>query len=357
MTGRSGIRGMRAGMGRVGGVVLGLAALAGAGAAGWTLLRLAATEPAPETGGPVGEAGGPGMASQQTVEAVLATVQRLIGEEQHGAAENVLSDAVRQFPADQDLRLAYGDLLMSRSRWDEAYAQFLGAAEIGPVPAPVEFTAGILTSQSGKPEMAAAHFANAMRLDPNEPNYPMYLASAQLKLNQTQEAKASLAMAARLAPDRAQIYGMLAQIALNENKPEIARQHIARARSLQPAEPVWVLMEARVLKRAGDAEAAVEVLHTLPQRDLDQPETLKLLSECYGLLGRPAEAASRYVDAAERSPDDVTLAFEAALWLERAGETVEAVRWARRADRGGHEQAGRWLAARAGSADAGADAP
>mgnify|MGYP001157853922 CR=1 FL=1 len=342
---------VRPGLGRTGGILLGIAALAGTGFAGWTLYRVAAAPAETPEGGP----SGPGVAPVGTVEAVLATVKRLRDGGQPGAAEKVLSDAVRQFPADQDLRLAFADLLMTQRRWDEAYDQHLAAIEIGPVPAGVEFAAGTLANMTNRPALAAAHYANAMRLDPNAPDYPLYLASVQLKLNQTQDAKASLAIAGRLAPDRAQVWGMLAQIALSENKLGIAAQQVERARQLQPEQPAWVLMEARIRKREGDPARALDLLHTLPQQELDAPGTLALLAECYGMLGRPGDAASRYLDAAGRDPKDPDLAFEAALWLERTGEHAEAVRWATRAAELGHPRAPGWLRAQA-SAD-GRDQP
>lgn len=351
--GRAGItrsRFVRSGIGRAAGIVLGVAALAGAGLAGWTLYRVVSA-PAPEA---PGEPTGPGVASVETVQAVLATVKRLRDEGQPSAAETVLSNAVRQFPMDQDLRLAFADLLMTQRRWGEAYDQHLAAIEIGPVPAPVEFAAGSLASMTERPALAAAHYSNAMRLDAGNADYPMYLASVQMKQNQLAEAKASLAIAARIAPDRAQVYGMLAQIALTENRLAIAGQQVERARQLQPAEPAWVLMEARIRKREGDTERALDLLHTLPQRELDRKDTLALLAECYGFLGRPGDAASRYLDAAERQPRNADLAFETAQWLERAGDREQAVRWARRAADLGHPRAAAWIDALPG---AGADRP
>lgn len=328
-------------MGRAAGVVLSLAALAGAGLAGWTLYRVAVAPPAT----PPEQPEGPGIARVETVEAVLATVKQLIHDGQPGAAESVLSKAVRQFPADQDLRLAYADLLMTRERWSDAYDQFLGAMEIGQVPATVEFTAGTLASMTDRPETAAEHFARAMRLDANEANYPMYLASVQMKLNRLAEAKASLAIAARLAPDRAQVWGMLAEIGLRENKAPIALQHVAKARDLRPNEPAWIVTEARVRNRMGEPDRAVDLLHALPQEEMERLAVLRLLAESYGLMGRPGEAASRFLDAAERSPGDADLAFEAAQWLERAGDRAEALLWARRAEDLGHERSGGWARA------------
>lgn len=332
----------RGGMGRAGGVVLGLAALCGAGFAGWTLYRVAkAPAPATTTAPPPGEQ--PGMAGTQTVQALLASVQRFVQDQNWTAAERILNDAVRQYPADQDLRLAFGDYMMSRNRLPEAYEQYLTAIGLGPVPARVEFAAGTLANMNGQTEEAAAHYAAAMRTDPNTPEYPLYLASVQAKMNQVSQAKASLAIAGRLAPERAEIWGMLGQLLLQENKLDLALQQIEHARQLEPNEPAWALMEARVRKRTGDPERALDLLSAMPQSVLDDPATLEMLAECYGMLGRPGDAASRYIDAAERFPRDADIAFDAAQWLERTGERDEAVAWARKAVALGHPQAGRWI--------------
>lgn len=331
----------RPGLGRAAGLVFGLVALAAAVFAGWTLWRVAQTPASPTN--PSTNPTDTALANTQTVEAVLASVQQLVRAENFTAAEKILSDAVRQFPADQELRLSFGDLLMSRQRWSDAYDQYNAAIDTGPVPATVSFAAGTLASMTQRPELAAEHYAAAMRTDPTVPEYPLYLATAQLKLNQTAEAKASLAIAARLAPDRAEIYGMLAQIALNENKLAMAAQHAERARGIEPSETAWVLLEAKVRKRAGEPARALDLISALPQADADHPDTLALAAECYGMLGRPGDAASRYIDAAERSPTDPDLAFESAVWLERTGERAEAVRWAEKAAALGHPRAGDWI--------------
>lgn len=324
-------------------MLLGLLALGGAGFAGWTLYSVSRQAPAvveettPETG----------VATMETVEAVLASVQQLIKSENYSAAEAVLSEAVRKFTSDQDLRLAFGDFLMTRERWGEAYDQYAAAIAAGPVPAQAYFAAGTLANMSQRPELAGEHYAQAMRADPNTPEYPLYLASVQMKLSQWSQAKASLALAGRLAPDRAEVWGMYAQIALNENRLTIAQQQVEKARRLEPREPVWVLMEAKVRKRAGEPEKALDLLSVLPQAELDRLETLELLAECYGMLGRPGDAASRYMDAAERDPSNGGLAFETALWLDRTGERAEAIAWAEKARGLGHEKAGAWIAAQA----------
>lgn len=325
------------------GVLLAVLALGGAGFAGWTLYRVS-TQPSQVPVEPMIE---DGLASMETVEAVLASVQQLVKDENFVGAERVMAEAVRRFPSDQDLRLSFGDYLMTRERWSEAYDQYAAAIDAGAVPARAYFAAGTLASMSQRPQRAAEHYEQAMRADPNTPEFPLYLASARMKLSQWSQAKAALALAGRLAPDRAEVWGMYSQIALNENNLGIAAQQAERARQLEPNEPAWVLMEAKVRKRAGDPERALDLLSAMPQQVLDEPETLKLLAECYGMLGRPGDAASRYIDAAEREPGDASIAFEAALWLQRTGEGKEAIVWAEKARILGHERAGAWIEAQA----------
>ncbi len=331
------------GSAKIWGVLLGVLALGGAGFAGWTLYSVSRPTPASIEHQPTEV----GVATMQTVEAVLASVQQLVKDENWAAAERVLSESVRTFSDDQDLRLAFGDFLMTRERWAEAYDQYAAAISAGAVPAQTYFAAGTLANMSQRPELAAEHYRQAMTADPSTPEYPLHLASMQMKLSDWSGAKASLALAGRLAPERAEVWGMYAQVALNENRLSIAQQQVEKARRLEPREPAWVLMEARVRKRAGEPGRALDLLGALPQAELDRLDTLELLAECYGMLGRPGDAASRYMDAAERDPGNASLAFETALWLHRLGETGEAVAWAERARGLGHRKAGAWLSAQA----------
>ncbi|MEM9373931.1 MAG: tetratricopeptide repeat protein, partial [Planctomycetota bacterium] len=331
------------GSAKIWGGVLGVRALGGAGFAGWTLYSV--SKPAAMEAEQ--EPGEHGVASMQTVEAVLASVQQLVKDENWSAAEKVLAESVRTFPDDQDLRLAFGDFLMTRERWDEAYDQYAAGIAAGPVPAQTYFAAGTLANMSRRAELAAEHYRQAAAADPTNAEYPLYLASMQMKLSDWSAAKASLALAGRLAPDRAEVWGMYAQVALHENRLSIAQLQVEKARRLEPRESAWVLMEAKIRKRAGEPEGALDLLSALPQSELDRLDTLELLAECYGMLGRPGDAASRYMDAAERNPRNASLVFETALWLERAGERGEAIAWAERARGLGHDQAGAWIAAQA----------
>jgi hypothetical protein len=55
------------------------------------------------------------------------------------------------------------------------------------------------------------------------------------------------------------------------------------------------------------------------------------MGECYGLLRKPADAASLYASMSDRFGDRGELALEAAQWYERAGDKSNAKKYAERA--------------------------
>ncbi|MEX2080886.1 MAG: tetratricopeptide repeat protein [Dehalococcoidia bacterium] len=258
-------------------------------------------------------------------------------------AEAILRDAVGLYPADQELRIAFGESLMALRTFPAAYEQYVAALAIGPRTAEVEFTAGTLANSIGKPDRSVEHYAAAQRADPKNPAYPLYLAQVQLKRNETEAAKVNLMLAARLDPESAIAWGTLADVALRENNVNIALQHVAKARELQPNVGAWRMVEARALKRKGDVEPALLVLAGLTAAEKREPLVLSLLGECFGMANRPAEAGNVYADASDTKPDDANLAYEAAAWFARAEQTDKAMVFALRARENRHPQAEKLL--------------
>ena len=322
------------------GLVLGILALLGLAAAGYAIYTLAQPAPKPVSGEPPAEEG---IAPTRTLEGVLASVQTLVRDEEYAQARTVLDSAVVQYPGDLDLRVSYGDLLMVTGDYAGAYDQFVVAIGIGPVTPDMEFTAGTLANTLGQKQAAVGHYDRAMRMNPTNPEYPLYLAAVQIQMNNLTDAKTNLALAAQLAPERAEMWAMRADVALRENKGAIALQMVQKARDLQPRVMDWIVLEAKVRKRSGDTERAINLLTGLPLDQMRDPENMKLLAECFGMAGRPGDAASRYIDAARLKPNDAELAFQCAVWLERSGERENALRWGTRARDLGHPGAGGWL--------------
>lgn len=298
-----------------------------------------AEQPAPVVVGSESQA-----APIQTIEQVLESVQTYVSAEEYPPAVAILKGAIGKYPADADLRFALGDLYMAMQDYPQSYEQYVAAIEHSEGSNPqAQFTAGTLANTIDQPEMALVHYKAAMEGDPNNADYPLYLANIQFKLNKLDQAKATLAIAARLAPDRAMVYATWAKIALRQNKLAIAQQQIEKARKLEPHLPAWTILEANIQKRSGNPERAIELLSALPQDALEDSESMRLLAESFGMIGRPEDAASRMVDFATLHDTDPQAAFDAAIWLERAKQRDDAVLWGRRARDLGHERAQKWL--------------
>jgi len=295
--------------------------------------------PGSETGG-----GPADRASTETIERVLESVQVYVAREEFKPAIAILQRAVGEHPEDPDLRYALGDLHMRVEAWSSAYDQYAAGIAAEDTPgAETLFTAGTLASEIGSYELSETHYEAAMAADPENPEYPLYLANIRLKLNKLDEAAAAVALAGRLAPERSEVWVTWAHIAMRRNAIDAALDHIAHARELEPAVPEWARIEARLLKRRGAPAAAIEVLSALGETAQTTPATARLLAESYGMLDRPGAGAERVVASARAHPEDPSIAYDAAVWLERAGERGRALDWARRARELGHERAGAWI--------------
>lgn len=297
--------------------------LAGLGIGGGTLAVIAMSgRQSPQGSGPV---------ETPTRERFLVRVDEAMRGSDWAGAEAILLEAVAIYDQDQDLRLQLSDVLRKRSDSDGAYAQVLAALQIGPATPEIEFRAGLLASESERREAALEHFQAARGGSPTNAEYALYLAQAHLALNQVEQAKATLVATVHLDPESATAWGTLGEIFLRENKVEMAIENVRRARALQPEVAVWRLVEARALKRQGEAEEALQLLLGLPGPEQRDGPVLALIAECYALLGRPAEAAARYGAASDVRPTDARLALEAAEWFRRLPDLERARYYADRA--------------------------
>ncbi|MFN0131892.1 MAG: tetratricopeptide repeat protein [Phycisphaerales bacterium] len=246
-------------------------------------------------------------------------------------ARVVLAEAATRHAADQSIRVALAEACLAARDYAAAYEQYEKALAIGPREATLELAAGQAASSAGMTERALEHFSMAQAADPKNASYALRLGLTQRKLGKIDEAKATLLRAANLDPDSAHAWGMLADIALSENNVGMALQHVARARKLQPEAMEWRVVEARALKRHGDPDRALQLLMPLDASQRREPPVARLIAECFGMLGRHPQAAQALAEAAHASPDDATVAYDAAVAMDRAGERDGALRWARHA--------------------------
>lgn len=284
-----------------------------------------------------GAPGSAGAAARSTadpaaVAEIMDRARQRLKQNEPGAAESILRAGLDADPGNQDMRMLYGETLLTLGKAREAYRQYEQAIAIGPDNAELRFAAGTVASVAGMLDRAEENYARAQQLAPNNPKHPLYLGQVLRKLGRIDEAKAAILTAAKLDPNMAYAWGTLAGIALDENKLSIAETYIRKARDADPKMGAWRLLEAKVLRRQGKPEDAVRLLMALDESDrLTDPNVLEELGLSLGLMKRPADAAALYADAVERNPKDKELLYQTALWYQRAGMEDAAKVYAKRA--------------------------
>ncbi len=280
-----------------------------------------------------------GIADAETLQAVIDSAMTLVQQGEVSRAESVLAAAVREHPGDGELRLAHARTLVELKRPSEAYAAYEAAIATGATGADVQFEAGTVANMAGRAERAVEHFSEAQRAAPTNAEYSLYLAQVQRKLGERSAARKNLLLATRSDDSLSIAWGTLADMELEDNRAGVALQYIAKARELEPREPVWRLIEARALKRQNEPGRALMVLEGIDGDDRYSLPVLRLVGECFALLGRPDDASARFVEAAERPGAAPEVLFETAIWCERAEDGDAAIKWARFAAMQGHEEA------------------
>lgn len=269
--------------------------------------------------------------SEDRLAAILKSARTYALQREAGKAEAIFKEAIAQFPQTRALHLGYAEFLMAEGRAAEAYPHYETALAVGPATAEAEFAAGVAAGLASRPERAVEHFAGAQALAPGDTKVALYLGQAQMKLGQDDAARATLVRALKLDEDLAIAWGMLAEISLKQNSPVMALQHIEKARALEPRSLAWRLIEARAHRRGNEPRKALEVLAGASDEEKASAAVARLMSECFGMLSRPADAAAVLARASDAAPDSAGLALEAAAWFERAGIVESAKAYAERA--------------------------
>lgn len=279
--------------------------------------------------------------AHEALATILDSARLLMKRSEWNKAETVLREATMKFPEDQETRIALAETFLAQRKFPEAYDQYEKALAIGPRDQKVEYAAGMAASSAGLTDRAEEHFSMCQTADPKNATYALMLGTVERKLGNLEGAKAALLRVVNLDPDRAIAWGTLADIALGENNLNLALQHVDHARRLEPNNIEWRIIQARALNRKGDAEQALMLLVPLDPSQRHQAPVARLMAECYGMMKRPSDAAAVMADACTADPTDKNLAYDTAVWFDRAGEQVKALDYAKQAKILGHEGAGK----------------
>jgi tetratricopeptide (TPR) repeat protein len=263
---------------------------------------------------------------------ILNTAQQLLNNGKNAEAEALFKQVLGSHPEAQSVHVEYARFLGGQKRPVESYNEYKAAIALGPVEPDVQLEAGTAANMAGMPDRAIEHYSAAQTAAPTDYRAPLYLGQVQLKLKDTEEAKKNLLLVTKLNPTAAgPAWATLAQVYLDEGKPDFALKFIAEARKLDPKSTVYRVINARAFKRSGNANAALDLLIGLSEAERREPGVMQTMAECFGMLQRPADAAKLYTDASDAEPTNGDWAFQAAVWLEKAGEPKRGVEYAKRA--------------------------
>lgn len=284
--------------------------------------------------------------------AVIERARGLVNAGELGQAAAELATEVAAHPDDGDLRLARAEVLGLDGKFAEALGEQLEAIRIGPASAAMHFQAGVFADLAERGDLAVEQYFAAHQKDQSNAQYLVYLGQAEMDQNENGQALAHLSAALQLAPENAVIYGLLAEVQLRQNNPSVAAQLAGQAREREPQNTGYRVIEARALKRDGRPGEALERLDGIRSEDRYLLVVLQQRAECFGLLQLPEEAAAMFAGASDTFPENASMAFEAAVWLERLGEIDRAMTYAERSARLGNDAAV-GLLERLASSDAG----
>ncbi len=283
-----------------------------------SVAKLATGSSTPEQGPPADE--------------ILEVARQALKNNKAEIAEKDLARGVERFPNHQPMRLALAESLLAQGKFAEAYEQYDRAVAFGEDRAEYRFAAGMAASKAGLDDQAEAQWLRARELDKASPQYPLFLAQLQRKNGRNADARANLMMAVALDPNLAVAWGSLAAIALDENHAGPALQHAEKAAKLDPANPLWRVLQSKILRRDNRPREALEVVTAIPEMErAGDAAIIEEIAACHGMLGDPRSAAELYVRASEGSPENAEFAYQAAVWLRRAGDDERALAYAKRA--------------------------
>lgn len=156
---------------------------------------------------------------------------------------------------------------------------------------------------------AAASFANAAELDPDEPLWRYHRAIALRQLGDADGALALFSDVVAARPDSAAFQHRLAEELRERGDLDGALVHYRRAAELAPARPEGPVGEASILVERGDCARAAELLEHALTLDPSYRRTHYLLGLAYRGLGHEDEAAAQLAlgleSSARQIPDEL----------------------------------------------------
>lgn len=233
------------------------------------------------------------------------------------------------YPTDPDGWKLLGQALSYDSQPKAGYAAVARSLKLDADQPGLESIAGTLAMQLGHYRDAAAHYGQAVSLDPSTGRYRVLLASAQVQMQQYSKAEITLLTALKLDSSLYQAHAELSSLYAQQDKLPQALDQIKRAIAMIPdkkrqEKQLYIRRRAKLLIRANRFNDALSVLENLPLQQVYSLPVLKQIAVCYELLGKPAQAAANYEKARVYLPENKHVIAQAIHWHLKAGQVAMA---------------------------------
>ncbi|HEU4851534.1 MAG TPA: tetratricopeptide repeat protein [Telluria sp.] len=224
--------------------------------------------------------------------AALALAQAAGGD---AAAVAVLERFLKDHPDSREVRLAYARVLVERKQYEPARAEFLKLLEAQPTDTTVLYALGMLEMHLNQFEAAEQHlgrFAEVMAMQPQE------------------------------GRDLSRVYLMLAQAAEERGDFDKAASWLDKIGAGDPEAVLQAqLRRAQLLGRKGDVKGARAMLAGLKPLGVEgQVQVLLTEGQILRDAGQAGAAYELLRKASERYPDEVDVLYDYALSAERVGQ-------------------------------------
>ncbi len=155
----------------------------------------------------------------------------------------------------------------------------------------------------------------------------LYLGLALLRVDRTEEASTMLEALAADRPDDPLVRSALAEARHRSGRMEEALRIADDAVRLDPDSWAIRLRRASIMRRSGDARAALESLLALDEEVRSERAVVEETAAAWLALDRPERAAETWAGRARTEAADIEAALAAARAFELAGATDEAEAW------------------------------
>jgi len=208
----------------------------------------------------------------------------------HGAGNN--------WPAHNNLGL----VLYGQGKIEEAAAHYTEALRLNPGYADAHNNLGVFLCRQGNYEAAAAQYAEALRLDPGHPDARSNLGLELFRQGKYEAAEARFAEVLRLDPGHAKAHYNLGSVLDSQGKLEEAATHYAEALRLNPGHADARNNLGLELFRQGEYEAAAARFAEALRLDPGHAKAHYNLGSVLDSQGKLEAAATHYAEALRLNP-------------------------------------------------------